>query len=75
MLLCSWEKQQNFILVIVFLLKASTGGSLLDSCSIWMTDTFNLQASRCKLVLWKYVESVNKLSIYLSILDFCYFWG
>ncbi len=38
----------------------------IQSQSFWMTDTFNLQASRCKLVLCKYVESVNKRSIYLS---------
>ncbi len=34
--------------------------------SLWMTHTFNLQASRCKLAFRKYFESVNKLSIYLS---------
>ncbi len=60
------SKIAEFHFIHCICLKAS---SLLDIRSIWMTDIFNSQVYRWKLVLCKYVESVNKLSIYISIFN------
>ena len=43
------------------------GIQLVRQLSIWMTDTFNLKHLDVYFLLYLYVESVNKLSIYLSI--------
>ena len=44
----------------------NVGIQLVRQLSIWMTDTFNLKYLDVYFLLYLYVESVNKLSIYLS---------
>ncbi len=54
--------------IFLYTIPVYYGIQLVRQLSIWMTDTFNLKWSWCIFLLYLYVESENKPSIYLSIL-------